>query len=387
MEINIGAVIVDEEIVLGSVQLDATKVYPELEDLIVTPTAEEQVFESKKYGYDKVTVKGADLREDLSAELTEQNNLLTTQEATIDDIVEALKDKAGVGIALQEKSAMPTTQEQNITADEGYTGLSAVKVAGDKNLVAENIKKDVEIFGVLGTAETAWDSSQLRKCYQMFEGNKVMEEAPYFNTTNVTSTYQMFRNCIKLKTLPNYDLSNVTEADGMFYNCDSLIKISLADLKLNKIDDLRNMFHNCNNLEEVILGDTSKVTSMYSAFYDSQSLKKISQFNGEKIYTVSDAFTQCYALTDFGGILNLGKGYTQKTTNNSSYSLRLHHSELLTHESLMNVINNLYDLNLTYDVANGGTLYAQQLVLGSDNLAKLTADEIAIATNKGWNVL
>jgi hypothetical protein len=324
--------------------------------------------------------------EDLSAELTEQNNLLTTQEATIDDIVEALKDKAGVGIALQEKSAMPTTQEQNITADEGYTGLSAVKVAGDKNLVAENIKKDVEIFGVLGTAETAWDSSQLRKCYQMFYGNNVMEEAPYLNTTNVTSTYQMFRNCIKLKTLPNYDFSNVTDALGMFRNCDSLVKISLADLKLNKIEDLNNMFSNCNNLEEVILGDTSKVTGMYSAFCDTQSLKKISQFNGEKIYTVSDAFIQCYALTDFGGILNLGKGYTQKITNYNNYSLRLHDSELLTHESLMNVINNLYDLNLTYDVANGGTLYAQQLVLGSDNLAKLTADEIAIATNKGWNV-
>ena len=52
----------------------------------------------------------------------------------------------------------------------------------------------------------------------------------------------------------------------------------------------------------------------------------------------------------------------------------------------MNVINNLYDLNLTYDVANGGTLYAQSLVLGSTNMDKLTAEEIAIATAKGWNV-
>ena len=56
-------------------------------------------------------------------------------------------------------------------------------------------------------------------------------------------------------------------------------------------------------------------------------------------------------------------------------------------ESLMNVINNLYDLNLTYDVANGGTLYRQILRLGSTNLAKLTSDEIAIATNKGWDVI
>ena len=48
----------------------------------------------------------------------------------------------------------------------------------------------------------------------------------------------------------------------------------------------------------------------------------------------------------------------------------------------MNVINNLYDLNLTYNVANGGTLYTQSLNLGSTNKAKLTAEEIAIATAK-----
>ena len=45
----------------------------------------------------------------------------------------------------------------------------------------------------------------------------------------------------------------------------------------------------------------------------------------------------------------------------------------------MNVINNLYDLT-----ANG--LSGQTLTLGSTNMAKLTADEIAIATNKGWTI-
>ena len=44
------------------------------------------------------------------------------------------------------------------------------------------------------------------------------------------------------------------------------------------------------------------------------------------------------------------------------------------------------DKHTSYDVANGGTLYTQQLVLGSTNMAKLTAEEIAIATNKGWTV-
>ena len=38
-------------------EIHTTKVYPELEDLEVTPGKEEQNFKSSKYGYDNVKVK------------------------------------------------------------------------------------------------------------------------------------------------------------------------------------------------------------------------------------------------------------------------------------------------------------------------------------------
>lgn len=48
------------------------------------------------------------------------------------------------------KTVTPTTTEQTAVASGSFTS-GAVKVAGDANLVAENIKEGVSIFGVLGT--------------------------------------------------------------------------------------------------------------------------------------------------------------------------------------------------------------------------------------------
>ena len=48
----------------------------------------------------------------------------------------------------------PTTQDQIVTkTSSSYYGLFSVKVLGDANLLAANIKKDISIFGITGTYE------------------------------------------------------------------------------------------------------------------------------------------------------------------------------------------------------------------------------------------
>lgn len=60
--------------------------------------------------------------------------------------------------------------------------------------------------------------------------------------------------------------------------------------------------------------------------------------------------------------------------------LDLHWSTLLTHDSLMSIINALAD----YSEDTSGTAWA--VTLGTTNLAKLTDAEKAIATQKGWTL-
>lgn len=54
---------------------------------------------------------------------------------------------------LQNKTVIPTTNTQYITASSGYDGLNQVTVNRDNNLIAENIKSRISIFGVTGNVK------------------------------------------------------------------------------------------------------------------------------------------------------------------------------------------------------------------------------------------
>ena len=51
---------------------------------------------------------------------------------------------------LQSKTVTPNSSGLSVEPDSGYDGLSLVTVNGDADLIADNIKKDVNIFGVVG---------------------------------------------------------------------------------------------------------------------------------------------------------------------------------------------------------------------------------------------
>ena len=120
-EINIGNLEFYNEIEIGDLQLDVKNVYPELEKITVQSRAEEQTVKPTKYGFSEITVKAID-------------------------------------ILLQEKEVTPIVEEQTITPDSEYDGLSQVIIKAvdntiDENIKSENIKKGISILGVSGNVE------------------------------------------------------------------------------------------------------------------------------------------------------------------------------------------------------------------------------------------
>ena len=187
-----------------------------------------------------------------------------------------------------------------------------------------------------------------------FSGAFSLVEAPQINMGKARSMASMFQQCYKLETIPQIDTSNITNMSGCFYQC--------------------------NRLTTVPISDTSKVTDMGIAFGYCQALTQIPKLNCVSVENIKNLVAGDTNLKNIGGFENLGQAYsTTQSANYSYYELDLSPCQNLTHDSLMNVINNLYD------IATKG-VKIQQLTIGSTNLAKLTAEEIAIATNKGWTV-
>ena len=222
------------------------------------------------------------------------------------------------------------------------------------------------------------DTSAVTNMNSMFSGCKSLTTTPQLDTSNVTNMRYMFYDCNSLTTIPLIDTSAVTDMNSMFYNCKNLI--SIPQLNTSNITDMDNMFYNCSYLTTIPQLDTSNVTSMVYMFSGCKSLTTIPQLDLSKISMVSHMFSSCRSLTTLGGFQNLGMAYdTRESANYSYYTLDLSTSPKLTHDSLMNVINNLYDIKTK-------GCNPQRLILGSTNLAKLTSEEVAIAQNKGWSV-
>ena len=225
------------------------------------------------------------------------------------------------------------------------------------------------------------DTSNVTEMTGMFTECKKLSSVPALNTSNVTNMGLMFVECESLTTVPLLNTSNVIEMGGMFSGCHSLVEIPTLDT--SKCKFLAAMFAGCSSLKQIPLLNTKSCTNISGMFEGCTSLETVPILDASNVGDISKIFKDCPSLVMLGGLKNLGMDYSSAYyihANKSEYTLDLSYSPLLTHDSLMNIINNLYDIK-----SKG--VKPQTLQLGDTNKAKLTVEEIAIATNKGWNVI
>ena len=226
------------------------------------------------------------------------------------------------------------------------------------------------------------DTSNVTSMNNMFYDCYSLTTIPQLNTGNVTNMHNMFYDCYSLKTIPQLDTSNVTNMNNTFNGCYSLKTIPQLDT--GNVTNMDNMFSSCRSLTTIPQLNTGNVTSIASMFASCSSLETVPQLNTSNVTSIVNMFANCSSLKTLGGLLNLGQAYeTTTSANNYSYKVDLSGSPKLTEQSLINILNNLYDIKTK-------GCKAQQVVIGNTNLAKLTSEEgqqaLSNAQAKGWTV-
>lgn len=341
-------------------------------------------------------------------------------DATTKVIMESIEN---IEPRLEELNAKPDVLDKVYVPSTNVDGFSSVNIEAvdatiDENITPENIKEGVTILGVEGThAGGGGGENDLDKLlkdeltsYRIPDGVKKLRASLFENNVNLANvdlnevynigkyTFQnagiktmyfnntgntlilgqyAFQNCDVLETVEfeeglngNFGsnafygcnllktvLNLPSISSSMFYGCISLENVTFSD-KITKITS--SGFSGCKALKNVVLNSTI-TTIENSAFQSCEGLTQFTISNPSCTMTTS-SFTGCKGITDF----IVAEGHNQ--------NLYLDAMTALTHDSLVALINNL------------GTVSSLALKIGSTNIAKLTAEEIAVATNKGWTV-
>lgn len=218
------------------------------------------------------------------------------------------------------------SQLQDINFPKSITAIGDSAFNGCSSLCNLNLPQDISFTaGDYSFAKTGITDDDVQNIllHATSVGTDVFKGCTSINNVEINiNSREMFRECVNLVTAILNDITSIERA--IFYGCTSLKTVFLPSTITKAISD--------------------SLTSTSSSYY---------------------AFYNCTNLED----VQLGQDWNM--------SLRLNVSNNLTVDSMVAMFNSLKDLT-------GET--AKTLTLGSTNLAKLTAEQKAIATNKNWTL-
>jgi hypothetical protein len=170
--------------------------------------------------------------------------------------------------------------------------------------------------------------------------NDLVARLKYSDTANGKNFSNMFYACSSLTTIPQLDTSNGTNFGAMFNGCRALT--SILQLSTSNGTNFNGMFSGCTALTTISLLNMSSMsgTSYVNMFYNCTALENVTFEGTIPVRGNMSVFSSCPNLTV---------------------------------ESLMSFINALTNMSDTATYT---------ITIGSTNLAKLTEEQIQIATDK-----
>ena len=181
----------------------------------------------------------------------------------------------------------------------------------------------------------------------------------------------MFGSCSSLPSLDlsSFDTSKVTCMDNMFIYNTALKSLDLSSFDTSNVTDMGYMFMYCKSLTSLDLSsfDTHNVTNIWSMFSDCTSLISLDLSNSDMSkVTISDTiFYRCSKLQTI----------TKGSFKNLKISLDLSDCVVLSKQSVVDLFDSIGTANSRATITLASAVYSQ-----------LSADEIKVATDKGWTV-
>ena len=234
------------------------------------------------------------------------------------------------------------TDNGEYTCGEGFDGFGKVNV---------DLRGKVQVKTFIVTQDSIIDGKWIYEKWFDFSNGLT-------NLNNSFTAYPQVSNIVEIPTLNSWNVSNVTSLLTTFDNCRNIKFLDFEDWNVSKVNNYNGMCRACTSLEKVNITKwnilpTANLGSMF------HSCLKLNSLVGD--YTIDEVISNN---------ITIYKGYKNSISCFTG-------SDNINRASLRALINGLADLTDTT---------TQTLTLGATLRAKLTEEDIAIATAKNWTI-
>ena len=320
----------------------------------------------------------------------------------------------------------PAVDTSNVTNMQDMVAESSITYF-PSNFNTSNVTNMQYMFGKCGNLQSldlsSFNTSNVTNMQYMFSGctNLQSLDLSSFNTSNVTNMQYMFGGCIKLTSLDlsNFDTSKVTSMGGFANNASGLTTFILHGTNTATPLYLKEAFYQCPALSKVEITHITP-NNLGATFKDCKALKSLDviTWNTDNLSSVTESinatFTNCNEIEKIDGYINYAKlnknGYNANYAWQNCSKLRKFEARNMGMHSGMtscwfygnyngmslwgensdeipdareSMINTL--ITYSFDRASAG-YQTCQITLHANAKARLTDDEIAQITAKGFSI-